>query len=220
MKNNNKEVILPEPENEQEKKGRKRRILFLFIGMFVLVGDLAGLLAYCAIKRNSQKKEYEVSETTIKLYDNLLSYFSKCAEDVHSKAKEIVSVTFKDNILSMSGINDDNEIVINYLTDKDNIEDALSLFEESVPSVEGTTIESSYTINSKELNIDNEYIGVISTSLMDEKYIACTYVYDEKNIISIPHQEYKENHQYSDSMTANINDDQLLYDLYYYLINK
>ena len=205
--------------NEQPSKKQNKRILYAWIGLCVVVIDIVSLLAYLAIKKPFKPAEYKVGESTVTLYNNLLSFFDKCSDGVHPVPNKLISVTFKDGYLNMSGINETNEIVIKYQTDKEDINKALELFNKSIPDKSGVEIESAYTVSSEELNIDNkEYVGCISTSLTNDKYISYTYRVDDKNLGSYPHQLFNESGLYSDGVTANYKDNKVLYDLYHYII--
>ena len=205
--------------NEQPFKKQNKRILSAWIGLCVVVVDIVSLLAYLSIKKPFKPSEYKVGEFTITLYNNLLSFFNECSDGVHPVPNKLISVTFKDGCLNMSGINETKEIVIKYQTNKDDINSALVLFNKSIPDRSGVEIESAYTLSSEELNIDkNEYVGCISTSLTNEKYISYTYRADDKNLCSYPHQLYNESGLYSDGVVANYKDNKVLYDLYHYII--
>lgn len=205
--------------NEQPSKKQNKRILYAWIGLCVVVIDIVSLLAYLAIKKPFKPTEYKVGESTITLYNNLLSFFDECSDGVHPVPNKLISVTFKDGYLNMSGINETNEIVIKYQTDKEEINKALELFNKSIPGKSGVEIESAYTVSSEELNIDNkEYVGCISTSLTNNKYISYTYRVDDKNLCSYSHQLYNESGLYSDGVVANYKDNKVLYDLYHYII--
>lgn len=205
-------------ENDEKQKKMNKRMIFIFAGLTLILFDVIGILAYF-MSQKPHEHEYKVSETTITLYDNLLSFFDKCAEGIHPVADRVISVTFKDNYLYLVGTNTTNEIVISHKTNKDNIEDALTLFADAVPNIGETSIHSSFTITDEKLNISyEEYRGVISTSLTSNKYISYTCRYDDSNLYSYPHQLYKEDGLYEDGVKANIKDNPVLYDLYHYII--
>ena len=205
-------------ETPEQRKKIQKRTIFICGGITILIMDLVTLAAYLTLKLY-EPHEYKVKESTISLYNNLLSFFSEASEGVHPIPNELISVTYKDSYLSLVGINDTNEITIKYQVDKNNINDALKMFEKSLPSIEGIEIESSYVIQNKELNIENkEYKGIISTSISDNRYVSYTCRLDDKNLCSYPHQLYNESGIYSDETKANIKDNQYLYDLYHYII--
>ena len=204
---------------EQRKKIEKRTI-FIFSGITILIMDLVTLAAYLTLKTN-EHREYKVSETTVSVYNNLLSFFNEASEGVHQVPNELISVTYKGGYLNLSGINDQYETIIKYQVNKDNIIDALKMFESSLPPIEDIEIESSYVILTKELNITNkEYKGIISTSLSNNKYVAYTCRLDDKNLVAYPHQLYNESGLYVDEIKANFKDNKYLYDLYHYIIYK
>ena len=139
------------------------------------------------------------------------------------RCAELTNIDYadKNGYLNVSGINDQYETIIKYQVNKDNIIDALKMFESSLPPIEDIEIESSYVIQTKELNIKNkEYKGIISTSLSNNKYVAYTCRLDDKNLVAYPHQLYNESGLYVDEMKANFKDNKYLYDLYHYIIYK
>ena len=205
-------------ETPEQRKKMQKRTIFICGGMTILIMDLVTLAAYLTLKLN-EPHEYKVQESTVSLYNNLLSFFNEASEGVHPIPTELISVTYKDSYLNLVGINDTNEITIKYQIDKDNINDALKMFEKSLPSIEGIEIESAYTVQSKELNIENkEYKGIISTPISENRYVSYTCRLDDKNLCSYPHQLYNESGIYSDETKSNIKDNQYLYDLYHYII--
>ena len=205
-------------ETPEQRKKIQKGTIFICGGITILIMDLVTLTAYLTLKLN-EPHEYKVQEATVSLYNNLLSFFNEASEGVHPVPTELISVTYKDSYLFLVGINDTNEITIKYQVDKDNINDALKMFEKDLPPIEGIEIESSYTVQSKELNIENkEFKGFISTSISDNRYVSYTCRLDDKNLCSYPHQLYNESGMYTDETKANIKDNQYLYDLYHYII--
>ena len=205
-------------ETPEQRKKVQRRTIFICGGITILIMDLITLAAYLTLKLN-EPHEYKVQESTVSLYNNLLSFFNEASEGVHPIPTELISVTYKNSYLNLVGINDANEITIRYQVNKDNINDALKMFEKNLPPVEGIEIESAYTIQSKELNIEsNEYKGFISISPSDNRFVSYTCRLDDKNLCSYPHQLYNESGLYTDETKANIKDNQYLYDLYHYII--
>ena len=212
------EFKVKDSQSEEKQKKVNKRILFAFIGGTVLIMDIVSLLAYLSLNKN-MSYEYKVGESTITLYNNILGFFDKCSEGLHPTPNKVISVTYKDHYLSLVGINDENAIVIKHQTDKDNINDALQAFTAAIPNIGDTEVESSYIISPDKLNIENkEYIGTISTSLTNDKYISYTCRIDNKNLFSYPVQLYNESGNYKDGISANIKDNRFLYDLYYYII--
>ena len=207
-------------ETPEQRKKIEKRTIFIFSGITILIMDLVTLAAYLTLKTN-ERREYKVSETTVSVYNNLLSFFNEASEGVHQVPNELISVTYKDGYLNLSGINDQYEAIIKYQVNKNNIIDALKMFESNLPPTEDIEIESSYVIQTKELNIKNkEYKGIISTSLSNNKYVAYTCRLDDKNLVAYPHQLYNESGLYVDEMKANFKDNKYLYDLYHYIIYK
>ena len=205
-------------ETPEQRKKMQKRTIFICGGITILIIDLVTLAAYLTLKLN-EPHEYKVQESTVSLYNNLLSFFNEASEGVHPIPTELISVTYKHSYLSLVGTNDTNEITIKYQVDKDNIIDALKMFEKNLPTIEGIEIESAYTVQSKELNIENkEYKGFISISPSDNRFVSYTCRLDDKNLCSYPHQLYNESGLYIDETKANIKDNQYLYDLYHYII--
>ena len=205
-------------ETSEQRKKTQKRTIFICGGITILIMDLVTLAAYLTLKLN-EPHEYKVQESTVSLYNNLLSFFNEASEGVHPIPNELISVTYKDSYLSLVGINDTNEITIKYQVNKDNINEALKMFEKNLPSIEGIEIESAYTVQSKELNIESkEYKGFISISPSDNRFVSYTCRLDDKNLCSYPHQLYNESGLYIEETKANIKDNQYLYDLYHYII--
>ena len=180
--NNNKEitVILPEPETDEQKKRRRKRIIALFVMSIVAVADLSGILAYFATKNNKKEDTYQVSEESISIYNNLLTFIKDACGTDHSQPSEIVAVDYRDDKLLVSSKNKTNEIYVEYEY-VGGIDGALSQFKTGTPTLEGYSIESAFTISDeKQLNIisyaeNKTYVGIVSKSLTNQYYLSSTY---------------------------------------------
>ena len=220
--NSKKDVLvkLPEPETEEQKKKRNRRTFILFAMCLMAVSDVAGILAYLSIKYNKEEDQYHVSEESISIHNNLLAFVKTiCEDDGHSIPDQLVGVNYQDNQLLVSSKNETNEIYVTYDCGG-GIETALKAFQNSVPSLEGYSIESAFTItNEKQLNIttyveNNNYVGLVSKTLTNEYYISSTYLCTCGSLISIVHQPYDEGGTYLNKLNAP-KENKLVYDLLY-----
>ena len=100
-------------ETPGQRKKMQKRTIFICGGITILIMDLVTLTAYLTLKLN-EPHEYKVQESTVSLYNNLLSFFNEASEGVHPVPNELISVTYKDSCLSLVGINDTNEATIKY----------------------------------------------------------------------------------------------------------
>ena len=221
-------VILPEEETEEDKKKRKKRIIMLLVMMFVLVADIAGILAYFATMKDYHRGDsdtsYVISEESKSIYQNLLSFVKNACGTDHPKPNQIVAVNYENNKLAVSSKNDTNEIYLTY-NHEGGIDDTLSLFKTGVPSLEGYSVESAfYLTNEKELNInnyvvDNQSISLVSKTLTDQYYVSFTYSCSCGSMISMVHQEYDENNNYTNKLSVP-KENKILYDLLYVIVTS
>ena len=219
--NSKKDVLvkLPEPETEEQKKKRNRRTFILFMMCLMAVSDFAGILAYLSIKYNKKDNEYHVSKESISIYNNLLTSIQNACGTDHPHPTDIVAIDYRDNQLLVSSKNNTNEIYVTYNCDG-GIESALNTFQNSVPTLEGYSVESTFTLtDEKQLNIttyvdNNYYVGSVSKSLTDEYYISSTYLCTCGSLISIAHQPYDEGGIYLNKLSAS-KENKLAYDLLY-----
>ena len=219
--NSKKDVLvkLPDPETEEQKKKRNRRIFILFAMCLMAVSDFAGILAYLSIKYNKQNNEYHVSQESISIYNNLLAFIQNACGTDHPHPIDIVAIDYRDNQLLVSSKNETNEIYVTYDCGG-GIETALKAFQNSVPTLEGLSIESAFTItDEKQLNIttyaeDNNYVGLVSKSLTNQYYVSSTYLCTCGSLISIVHQPYDEGGTYLNKLNAP-KENKLVYDLLY-----
>lgn len=219
--NSKKDVLvkLPEPETEEQKKKRNRRTFILFAMCLMAVSDVAGLLAYLSIKYNKKDDEYRVSEESISIHNNLLTFIQNACGSEHPVPTELVAIDYRDNQLLISSKNETNEIYVTYDCEG-GIETALKVFQKGVPTSEGYSIESALTItDKKELNIttyaeDNNYVGLVSKSLTNQYYVSSTYLCTCGSLISIVHQPYDEGGTYLNKLNAP-KENKLVYDLLY-----
>ena len=213
----NKSVLSNQPEEQNKKK--ERRMFALFAMGLMVVSDIAGLLVYLSIKYNKKEDEYHVSEESISIHNNLLTFIQNACGTDHPTPTDIVAVDYKDNQLLISSKNETNEIYVTYNCEG-GIETALSSFQNSVPSLEGYSVESAFTItDEKQLNIttyvqDNNYVGLVSKTLTNEYYISSTYLCTCGSLISIVHQPYDEGGTYLNKLNAP-KENKLVYDLLY-----
>ena len=227
---NNKEiqVILPEEETEEDKKKRKKRIIVLLIMMFVLVADLSGILAYFATMKDyhkgSQDTNYVIAEESVSIYHNLFSFIKNaCNTDGHPIPTDIVAINFQDNKLLVSSKNDANEIYVTFNHTGD-INSAIALFTDGVPSLSNYSVESTFTIsdektvNCENYTMDGYRSGIVSKSLTDNYYISFTGLCSCGAYKSLVHADYVDSGVYENILSVN-QDNKILYDLLYVILN-
>ena len=215
-----KNVLVKFPkESEEQKKKKERRIFALFAMGLMVVSDIAGLLVYLSIKYNHKEDEYHPSEESKTIYSNLLTFIQDACGTDHPRPTELVAINYQDNQLLISSKNETNEIYVTYNCEG-GIETALTAFQNSVPSLEGYSVESAFTItDEKQLNIttyveNNNYVGLVSKSITNQYYVSSTYLCTCGSLVSIVHQPYDEGGSYPIKLMAN-KEDKLVYDLLY-----
>lgn len=226
---NNKEVmvILPEPENEEDKKKRRKRIIMLLVMMFILVADIAGILAYFATMKDYHRGDsdtsYVISDESKAIYDNLLTFVKAACGTDHPKPNKIVAINYQDNKLVVSSTDDVNEIYVTY-NHTGNIDSAINVFSTGVPSLEGYSVESIFTVsNDKTVNCERYTMegyrkGIVSKSLTDNYYISFTGLCSCGAYKSLVHTEYVDSGIYENILSVD-QDDKVLYDLLYVILN-
>ena len=213
----NKSVLSNQSEEQNKKK--ERRMFALFAMGLMVVSDIAGLLAYLSIKYNHKEDEYHPSEESKTIYSNLLTFIQNACSTDHPRPTELVAINYQDNQLLISSKNETNEIYVTYNCEG-GIETALTVFQDGIPSLEGYSVESSFTItDEKQLNIttyveNNNYVGLVSKTLTNEYYISSTYLCTCGSLISIVHQPYDEGGTYLNKLNAP-KENKLVYDLLY-----
>lgn len=211
--------------NEEEQRKKNRRITGIFVLLTTITLDICALLAYIATIQDKKKREqYIVSEESKVIHNNLLTFIKTiCEDDSHPIPNQIIGVNYEDDKLLISSKNDTNEIYVSY-THTGGLEETLLSFKNSVPTLEGYSIESSYVLdNEKELNIgsailDNQHIGIVSKSITNEYYVSFTGLCSCGSMISMAHQPYDEGGNYTNKLNAS-KDNKLVYDLLY-IINS
>ncbi len=207
--------------NEEEQKKKNRRIRGIFVLLTTITLDICALLAYIAtIQDKKKREEYVVSEESISIHNNLLTFVKTiCDDNGHPIPNQIIGINYQDDKLLISSKNDTNEIYVTY-DHIGGLEETLLSFKNSVPSLEGYSIESSYVLdNEKELNIgsailDNQHIGIVSKSIANEYYVSFTGLCSCGSMISMVHQQYDDSGNYTNKLNAP-KDNKLIYDLLY-----
>lgn len=205
--------------NEEEQRKKNRRITGIFVLLTTITLDICALLAYIATIQDKKKREqYVVSEESIAIHNNLLSFIKTiCEDDSHPIPNQIIGINYQEDKLLISSKNDSNEIYVTY-NHTGGLEETLLSFKNSVPTLEGYAIESSYVLdNEKELNIgsailDNQHIGIVSKSITNEYYVSFTGLCSCGSMISMVHQPYDEGGNYTNKLNAP-KDNKLVYDL-------
>ncbi len=205
--------------NEEEQKKKNRRITGIFVLLTMITLDLCALLAYTAtIQDKKKRKQYVVSEESITIHNNLLTFVKTiCEDDGHPVPNQIIGINYQEDKLLISSKNDSDEIYVTY-DHTGGLQETLLLFKNSVSTLEGYSIESSYVLdNEKELNIgsailDNQHIGIVSKSITNEHYVSFTGLCNCGSMISMVHQPYDDGGNYTNKLNAP-KDNKLVYDL-------
>ncbi len=208
-------------DNQEDLKKKNRRIIGIFVLLTTIVIDVCSLLAYFATLKDKEKKEtYVVSEESKSIHNNLLTYIKTiCDDEGHPIPNQIIGINYQDDKLLVSSKNDTNEIYVTY-DHIGGLEETLLSFKNSVPTLEGYSIESSYVLdNEKELNIgsvilDNQHIGIVSKSITNEYYVSFTGLCSCGSMISMVHQPYDDSGNYTNKLNVP-EDNKLVYDLLY-----
>ncbi len=207
--------------NEEDLKKKNRRIAGIFVLLTTITLDICTLLAYIATIQDKKKREqYVASEESITIHNNLLTFIkSICEDDGHPVPNQIIGINYQDDKLLISSKNDSNEIYVTY-DHTGGLEETLLSFKNSVPTLDGYSIESSYVLDSeKELNIgsailDNQHIGIVSKSITNENYVSFTGLCSCGSMISMVHQPYDDSGNYTNKLNAP-KENKLVYDLLY-----
>ena len=222
-------VILPEPENEEDKKKRRKRIIMLLVMMFILVADISGILAYFATMKDYHKGDsdtpYVISEESVSIYQNLLTFVKNACGADHPKPNKIIAINYSEDKLLVSSTNDFNEIYVTY-NHSGGIENALNVFTNGVPSLEGYSVDSIFTVsNEKTVNCENYTMdgyrkGIVSKSLTDNYYISFTGLCSCGAYKSLVHTDYVDSGVYENILSVKQEDNKIIFDLLYIILNE
>ena len=102
--------------NEEEQKKKNRRITGIFVLLTSITLDICALLAYIAtIQDKKRREQYVVSEESITIHNNLLTFIKTiCEDDSHPVPNQIIGINYQDDKLLISSKNDSNEIYVTY----------------------------------------------------------------------------------------------------------
>ena len=237
-KKEEKKVVYVQVNEDKDNNHRKIGGAFFLIGGAVLLTGtimLAVMLLPELTTKNqpsysgSSSEPYRVSEDTKTIYSNLLSYIGKEAKDIDHNfitPSDITSLSYNnEHYLEMTFVSNNKPGFFKVeLNSSNNVEEALNVFKDSVPSV-GTYICSvSFEVYGSDVSIT---IGDINASIktskvegLDPQYVSTVVSKDENTIYCLCHEEYIVDHVYDNYLKATPNDNKVLYDFYYYCLNK
>ena len=226
-------------ENQEQRPNKEQKKTLVVIGVLavttIVLDVLISLITYYVAtgKFNKQfEKEsesiYVVNEETIQIHDHLLEFLKDQAEiDISGYTpKKIIALTFENGILHVATEDNNNTLTFDVPTSYTSVDEALNLFKDTKPDVNEYTIPVG-----KEINDDNyfnpetatkgqKHVGHASyIDGIDKKYVSFSGLYDEKNYVTVYHEEYREDGLYN-TKKANIDSDPLFYDFLFYIVNN
>lgn len=197
-------------------------ISFLVPGLTMVLITILVVLVYLTDKgylKKNKETEYEVKEETITKYNNLLNYLNVETKDVEPEKSitRISALTIGNNIINVFGEN--NDYSIQYEIELSNIdvfseEKVLGTYATNVTLMENTTDELKLS--------GTKSVGRVYTIVNGNgtKYISYTTQYNDGSIASNVGAEYNTTGVYQAEAKIKPDDNQALYDFYYYLLNK
>ena len=215
---------------QKDKKDKHLTLLVVLISVGTIIGVLliifAVILGLYRIRKNSSVSDtsFVVSEDTEDRYANLLSYINKERTSAGlNNATEIVSLDFKNHDLYVSYKNETEPGFIRIETSYVTLDECISSFTESVPSIGtyGVEINMNMTYNTeKAVNVDGDpKVGYVCTFLGND-YLSATYVNQDGSLSSLTKTAYLESGNYSEGVRVNKSQDLPLYELLYYILFK
>ena len=212
-------------ELEAKKKNDRKEIYvisFLVPGLTMVLITILVVLVHLTDKgylKKNKETEYTVKEETITKYNNLLNYLNIETESTEpgKSITKISALTISDGMVHAFGENEGYSIV--YEIKVSNIEvfsseKSFGAYETNLGSVESTTDELKL---SGTKSIGRVYKISNESSI---KYISYTTQYNDGSIASNVGAEYNINGSYQNETKIKPEDNQALYDFYYYLLNK
>ena len=197
-------------------------ISFLVPGLTMVLITILVVLVYQFDKgyiKNNKETEYTIKEETITKYKNLLNYLNAETKSDHpdKSITKISALTINDGKVNAFGENDGYSIV--YEIKVSNIEvfsseKAWGAYKTDVVLLENTTDELKL--------LGTKSIGHVYTipNGNGTKYISYTTQYNDGSIASNVGAEYNTTGVYQAETKIKPDDNQVLYDFYYYLLNK
>ena len=212
-------------ELEVKKKNDRKElyvISFLVPGLTMVLITILVVLVYLFDKgyiKNNKETEYTVKEETITKYKNLLNYLNAETKSDHpdKSITKISALTINDGKVNAFGENDGYSIV--YEIKVSNIEvfsseKAWGAYDTKVKLVENTEDELKLS--------GTKSIGHVYTidGGQGTKYISYTTQFKDGYIASCVGAEYNINGAYPNETKIKPDDNQALYNFYYYLLNS
>lgn len=224
-----KVVYVKAKDEDSEKKNKRRKIIALILGLFVVVDIILGIIFIPKIIKNLNKQSntpssYVMDKHTETRYNNLLSYVNQQRQDggYSSDMTSIVALSFSKPNLQISYKNDAKPGYLSVnMDDCADFSEALNSFNNGIPTpgkyVYEVRDEEFYT--SKNININSSLIQGHISSFGTKIYLSCTYLYNDTTIASITHQDFNDEGIYTPYKVTE-QENKILFDLYYFILNK
>lgn len=217
----NKETKTVVVIKDDKKKDKRKLISFISLTALIVVDlVITGVFLIPKIIKNSQShsKGYQVSEETLTIYDNVISYIKREVNGTTiDEPKSIISLAFYDSSLHIVFDCGDYPSYMNIeMPSIKNASSALNMFKDSVPaSMEETIIKEEY---GEPCAVTIDDVTVTSTITKDLNYSYTSFIapYNETTLFAITHEQYSEENIYSHIHLVTSDSEALLFDFYYY----
>ena len=169
------------------------------------------------IQSITSSEEYEVSEDTPLIYNNMCTYLNNKVDYLEGfeDIKDIYAVQFINRQLLIAALCETTYVYLEITTNYNNINECISSFKEG--SI--TDTDFSITKETSSMNVVNikekEVRGEVTTDGVKE-YVSFTLEYKNGMMGSLVHQEYLESGNYENITMVKHDDNPLLFDLYFY----
>ena len=214
-------------ENKDSNKKKKPLIItIILVSLFAIIDIVLSIIFIPKMLRNKQSSnnndKYQLDEYTEARYLNLLTYINNEATFLGAESPtEIVAMQYTVNShFDISYKTESNAGYIKIDIAKPSVDEALDIFKEGLPSSGITTIQKEEICTTKTYNgVYEENINLVTT-FTTKTYISYTAKCDCGALISLSHKEYQDDGKYSEQTLIKKEEDKLLFDFYYYLLNK
>lgn len=210
---------------EKEKKLNRRTILIIAICVSLVVDIVLAIIFIPRyVKNRKQQEEYEqyqVSVDTPVIYNNIVSHINDEIQFLtgYEPIKEIYALQFVDKELLVAGTGETDPMYVTITTNYTDVNNCLNSFKDNIESEMTLKVirESHFD---KELNVTaKNKVGEV-TSNKYKMYVSFTARYENNVLGSLVHNEFLDSGKYEKITMISHDDNSLLYDFYYYLLNK
>lgn len=206
-----------------EIKKPNKRIVVAGILLLSLVVDLVFIIVLLPkiLKKTQEMQEYHINEDVPVMYDGLIKYVDDEAKLLSLEEISVIrSMQFENRTIRLMTLTvEDTPLYVEIETNKDTVDDALSSFMNSKNnySISFTVDEwSTIPVNIDKYVYDNKRV-LVQTYHNGRNYVSFTSQYNEDSYCSLTRSEYKNDGEYNPTI-VNKQEDNLLYDFYYYLV--